>query len=139
MNSFLANHFQNNNEMLNRVHDNKSRVFVFVIPNVFRDPGLGFKAPRPVGEVLYFFSPGWSPTGKPVPARRSVFRYAGVVPNNHTHLRQWALKLFGAQAPGLRWVIRSAAKSAEAWQIHRLKVSSPELRIPPRPRPWSPA
>ena len=59
MNRFLANHFQNNNEMLKQTqHDNKSRVFVFVIPNVFRDPGLGSKAPRPVGEVLCFFSPG---------------------------------------------------------------------------------
>jgi len=36
----------------------------------------------------------WSPTGKPV------------VPQNHTHLRTWALKRFGAQAPRLRWVIR---------------------------------
>ena len=44
----------------------------------------------------------WSPTGKPV------------VPNNHTHLRPWALKRFGAQAPRLRWVIRQWAKSAEA-------------------------
>jgi hypothetical protein len=44
----------------------------------------------------------WSPTGKPV------------VPNKHTHLRPWALKRFGAQAPRLRRVIRRLAKSAEA-------------------------
>jgi hypothetical protein len=44
----------------------------------------------------------WSPTGKPV------------VPNKHTHLRAWALKRFGAQAPRLWWVIRRLAKSAEA-------------------------
>jgi hypothetical protein len=28
------------------------------------------------------------PRGEPVPARRSAFRHAGVVPKNHTHLRQ---------------------------------------------------
>jgi len=44
----------------------------------------------------------WSPTGKPV------------VPKNHTRLRQWTLKIFGAQPPRLRRVIRPAAKSAEA-------------------------
>ena len=27
-------------------------------------------------------------------------------PQNHTHLRPWALERFGAQAPRLRWVIR---------------------------------
>jgi hypothetical protein len=46
-------------------------------------------------------------------------------PQNHTHLRPWAPKRFGAQAPRLspakelvrragRWVIRPSAKSAEA-------------------------
>jgi hypothetical protein len=42
------------------------------------------------------------------------FRHASVVPENHTHLRHRGLKRFGARAPGLRWVIRPAAKSAEA-------------------------
>jgi hypothetical protein len=29
-----------------------------------------------------------------------------VVPRNHTHVRPWALKHYGAQASRLRWVIR---------------------------------
>jgi len=41
--------------------------------------------------------------------------------------------------PRLRWVIRRWAKSAEAWHNHRLRRFYPELCIPPRPRPWSPA
>ena len=51
----------------------------------------------------------WSPTGKPVPARRSAclcrkatcrqtFRHAGVVPQNNTHLRQG----FGGSSAGER-------------------------------------
>jgi len=48
----------------------------------------------------------WSTTGEPV------------VPKNETHLRQQHMWWVDAQALGLRWVIRPAAKSAEAWLIH---------------------
>ena len=60
----------------------------------------------------------WSPTGKPV------------VPNNHTRLRQWALKRLRAQPPRLRRVIRPAAKSAEARLGYIGKVPS---RVTPSP------
>ena len=49
----------------------------------------------------------WSPTGKPMPAHRSALlgclsrqelRHAGVVPKNHTHLRQG----FGGSSAGER-------------------------------------
>jgi hypothetical protein len=41
--------------------------------------------------------------------------------------------------PRLRWVIRHSAKSAEAWHNHSSQIFYPELRIPLRPRLWSPA
>ena len=51
----------------------------------------------------------WSPTGKPVPARRSAFRHAGVVPQNPTHLRHllaeqvlWQARGFGGSSAGER-------------------------------------
>src|SRR4030042_165237 len=71
-----------------------------------------------------FFMSAWSPTGKPV------------VPNNHTRLRQWALKPFGAQTPRLRRVIRPAAKSAEARGGYSRKSPS-GVPTPPPPTPGS--
>jgi hypothetical protein len=47
------------------------------------------------------------------------------------------LKSFGPQALRLRRVIRPVAKSAEANRRGLPECPSPDLRIPPRPRPFS--
>ena len=83
--------------LINNPHLNS--IWSFHLPSIpnsgllsFPSNSLSFKPSKCLSHyyalLLDDLQESWSPTGKPVPAHRSAFRHAGVVPKNHTHLRQ---------------------------------------------------